>query len=193
MQKPIRIETKRDNLPSLTSSDEEEGPDSKESSRSPSSTRDGFEDFQSSEGEEDAFPADAGSDVDMPYELIPRKRRRSSNEDDDNRIKKVMGLPIKLPNGTIQKSTKVSIMPDSEPSEDEEEEEDTKYQEPEVQSRDITTGARFGRAAVVDIISQPSRKRRIEAAKEQIAGICQDILAEPENGVRRSYVVTVHR
>lgn len=81
-------------------------------------------------------------------------------------------------------------MPDSEPSSDGDEEEDLKHQ-PEVRVEDITTGARFGRAAIADIISQPSRKRRVEAAKEQIADICQEILAEPENGVRgSSYIVT---
>ncbi|CAE7127135.1 unnamed protein product [Rhizoctonia solani] len=46
---------------------------------------------------------------------------------------------------------------------------------------DVATGARFGRPAVRDIVSQKSRKARIEAAKEQLASICQDIMAEPEN------------
>jgi nucleolar complex protein 3 len=48
---------------------------------------------------------------------------------------------------------------------------------------DVATGARFGRPAVRDIIQQKSRKARIEAAKEQLASICQEIMAEPENSV----------
>ena len=49
---------------------------------------------------------------------------------------------------------------------------------------DVSTGARFGRPAVVDVIGQRSRKARIQGAKEQIAGLCQEILGDPENSVR---------
>lgn len=49
---------------------------------------------------------------------------------------------------------------------------------------DVSTGARFGRPAVIDIIGNKSRTARIQGAKDQIAGICQEIIADPENSVR---------
>ena len=57
---------------------------------------------------------------------------------------------------------------------------------------DVSTGARFGRPAVVDVIAQKSRKARIQGAKEQIAGLCQEILGDPENSVWVSSAVPRH-
>ena len=72
---------------------------------------------------------------------------------------------------------------------EEEEEEESEEEEPEAPQdsfkvEDVSTGARFGRPAVVDVIMMKSRKARIQAAKEQIAGICQEIVSDPENSVR---------
>lgn len=119
----------------------------------------------------------------MPYEQLPRKRHTSWSNEEETRTRKVKGLPIKLPDGTIRKSTKVLVMSDSEQSSSEESEESLP-RKPETNVEDITTGARFGRASVADIVNKSSRRERVEAAKEQIASICQEILAEPENGVR---------
>ena len=124
------------------------------------------------------------SDAEMPYEQLPRKRYTSWSDEGETRTKKIKGLPIKLPDGTIRKSAKVLVMSDLEQSSDESEEE-ALLRKPETNVEDITTGARFGRAAIADVITKSSKSERVEAAKEQIASICQEILAEPENSVRK--------
>ena len=106
----------------------------------------------------------------------------------DNTKRKVISrLPIKLANGRVEKTGEregsVETPTASDSSEGEEEEE-----RPLPHPRnDVATGARFGRPAVADILMTKSRRLRVQTAKEQIAGICQDIIAEPENGV--SYAV----
>lgn len=182
LHKPVRTERKRDDLPSLNSSDEED------SETEGSQYDEGSTDFEGVvTSEDEGALVDSDSDAEMPYEQVPRKRRPSWNNEDDTRIKEIKGLPIKLPDGTIQKSTKVLVMSDSERSSDEESENEPRPRTPETKVEDVATGARFGRAAVVDIIGKSSRRGRIEAAKEQIASICQEILAEPENSVCELY------
>jgi hypothetical protein len=115
----------------------------------------------------------------MPYETIPRKQPTALEAPDE-----VKRLPIKLANGKIQETGTKSIA--SRPPPSEKDSDDDSESEPEEMSRkveDVSTGARFGRPAVVDVLQTKSRKHRVEMAKEQIAGICQDILADPENGV----------
>jgi len=124
------------------------------------------------------------SDAEMPYEQLPRKRYTSWSDEGEIPTKKIKGLPIKLPDGTIRKSAKVLIMSDPEQSSDESEKE-VLLRKPETNVEDITTGARFGRAAIANIITKSSQRERVEAAKEQLASICQEILAEPENSVRK--------
>lgn len=124
------------------------------------------------------------SDAEMPYEQLPRKRYTSWSDEEETQTKKIKGLPIKLPDGTIRKSAKVLIMSDFEQSSDESEKE-ALLRKPETNVEDITTGARFGRAAITDIMTKSSKREQVEAAKEQIASICQEILAEPENSVRK--------
>jgi len=96
------------------------------------------------------------------------------------------GLPIKLSDGRIEASKKVTVA--SAPIKDDEEtEESVRSQSPTavpLTVEDVATGARFGRPAVVDVIGNSSRKARIQGAKDQIASICQDIIADPENSVR---------
>lgn len=124
------------------------------------------------------------SDAEMPYEQLPHKRYTSWSDEGETQTKKIKGLPIKLPDGTIRKSAKVLIMSDPEQSSDESEKE-VLLRKPETNVEDITTGARFGRAAIANIITKSSQRERVEAAKEQIASICQEILAGPENSVRK--------
>lgn len=122
------------------------------------------------------------SDEEMPYEKIPRKQRAQSEEPVE-----VQRLPIKLANGKLLQTgkkpltTTIKEREDARRQESSSEEED---EEPEPARRnDIATGARFGRVAVIDVLQTKSRKQRIEKAKDQIAGICQEIMADPENSV----------
>ncbi|KAF5358193.1 hypothetical protein D9756_001602 [Leucocoprinus leucothites] len=183
LNKPARAARKHDDLPSLNSSDEEDS--ESEGAPSAGSSSEGFEGIPTSEDEANPSALESDSDAEMPYEQLPRKRRHSWDDEDEAGTKKIKGLPIKLLDGTIRKSTKMFIMSDSEQSSDEEseEEEASLPRELETHVEDVATGARFGRAAVVDIIGKSSRRERVEAAKEQIASICQEILAEPENSL----------
>lgn len=129
-----------------------------------------------------ATPPLADSDEEQPYELQPRTQTVIRGVDNTKR-KVISRLPIKLANGRVEmtgeREGSVETPTASDSSEGEEEEE----RPPPQPRNDVTTGARFGRAAVADILTTKSRRLRIQAAKEQIAGICQDIIAEPENGV----------
>lgn len=121
----------------------------------------------------------------MPYETLPRKRRKSWDSDEDRGISR---LPIKLQGGVIQRSEKKVIPRGQEKQEESSDEEVEQEKQEELPMReDVSTGARFGRPAIVDIISTKSRKARIQAAKEQIASLCQDIVADPENSVSRNF------
>lgn len=117
----------------------------------------------------------------MPYETAPRKRRPSWDAQEAHSIQR---LPIKLSNGQIKETGRKAAP--SAPAQEETDESDSDGAEPlqETRREDVATGARFGRLAVVDVIGTSSRKARIQAAQDQIAGICQDIVSDPENGVR---------
>lgn len=130
-------------------------------------------------------PRDTDSDAEMPYETLPRKRRPSWDDDDGK--KAIDRLPIKLSDGRIQKSGEHIVLQDEE-SEDEEED-IAGPSEPEHKRDDIATGARFGRASVIDVIQIKSRKARIQATKEQIADICQEIIGDPEDSVRTPHTI----
>ncbi|KAH7340952.1 CBF/Mak21 family-domain-containing protein [Rhizoctonia solani] len=122
-------------------------------------------------------PKHLDSDEELPYEIAGRPRPPSPKRQTER-------LPIKLGDGRIQSTGARQVQPDSEEDKASEEDEnitvsDTK---PPV-IEDVATGARFGRPAVRDIVNQKSRKVRIEAAKEQLASICQEIMAEPENSL----------
>ncbi|CAE6517704.1 unnamed protein product [Rhizoctonia solani] len=121
------------------------------------------------------IPKRLDSDEELPYEIAGRPRPPSPKRQTER-------LPIKLGDGRIQSTGAREVQSDSEENEESEEDDnmtvsDTK---PPV-IEDVATGARFGRPAVRDIVNQKSRKARIEAAKEQLASICQEIMAEPEN------------
>ncbi|CAE6490096.1 unnamed protein product [Rhizoctonia solani] len=117
------------------------------------------------------------SDEELPYEIAGRPRPPSPKRQAER-------LPIKLGDGRIQSTGAREIQSDSE--EDEESEEDDNVTVSDAKPpviEDVATGARFGRPAVRDVVNQKSKKARLEAAKEQLASICQEIMAEPENSL----------
>jgi nucleolar complex protein 3 len=140
-------------------------------------------------------PDGLDSDAEMPYEVAPRKRHPSWDSNDLN----IHHLPTKLADGRVQKSVSkptaihAADKPDDE-SDDEAADEDQPEREERYRVEDVSTGARFGRPAVADVIANKSRKARIQGAKDQIAGICQEIIADPENSVstRNNTISTLH-
>ncbi|KAG6332574.1 hypothetical protein ID866_6516 [Astraeus odoratus] len=181
LHKPIR-KLRDDDLPSVHSSDDEDswssGVEEADESR-PSNLV--HSDEAGSNIEYEGFEGfESNSDVEMPYERVPRKRANSFESDAHRQIS---GLPIKLADGRIQTTGKVTWtrLDDDEDSGSVESSQPSLIEEAHVE--DVATGARFGRPAVVDVIGNKSRVERIESAKEQIAGICQEIIADPENGL----------
>ncbi|KAF9264710.1 NOC3p-domain-containing protein [Marasmius fiardii PR-910] len=168
LNKPVRKARVDHDLPSIDSHDE----DDREWSSNIGSEEEGDVHYLSSE------PVDSDSDTEMPYEIAPRKIRTESKQQENI----IQRLPIKLADGTVQSTGWRAAQQEDEDAQDEEEEEEDSEDLPPPRDT-VATGARFGRAAVIDVISTKSRKGRIQAAKEQIAGICQDIVAEPENSL----------
>ncbi|KAJ7774788.1 nucleolar complex-associated protein-domain-containing protein [Mycena metata] len=172
MNKPAKKPAEKDDLPSLDSHDED---GSDWSSEILSDDENALSDGDS----EDSLPSsDLDSDAEMPYEAVPRKRRPSWEAPADQGIQR---LPIKLADGRVQKTgTKLKQPPTNE---DTEESEDDEEAPEEPRREDVATGARFGRPAVVDVVANKSRAARIQGAKDQIASICQEIMADPENSL----------
>ncbi|EIW85217.1 nucleolar complex-associated protein 3 [Coniophora puteana RWD-64-598 SS2] len=174
MNKPIRKPANIDDLPSIDSHDEES-----DSWNSEVSDMDDVplsdEDFGSDEVD---F---SDSDDEMPYEKAPRTQRSAKEQPHTAHIK---GLPVKLADGRVQDTGKRTTAASNNEAEDKSDSAHSES-EPEVSNavEDVATGARFGRPAVVDVLTQKSRSARIQAAKEQIAGLCSDILADPENSL----------
>lgn len=125
----------------------------------------------------DSAPPSEDSDEEMDYELAPRNHPVEKSKDAG-----VQRLPIKLANGHIQETGRI-ITQKVEESESESESEAEEIPAPRIRE-DVATGARFGRAAVVDVVATKSRKLRIQLAKDQIAELCQSIVSDPENSVR---------
>jgi len=176
LTKPIRKTEVHDDLPSFDLVDE----DSWDSNID--------DDDMSSLDDEDSLgdmsDASDDSNEEMSYETIPRKQATVAKSPDE-----VKRLPIKLANGKIQE-TGIKPITSRPPRSEDESEDSTEFEPEEIPQKveDVSTGARFGRPAVVDVLQTKSRKHRIEMAKEQIAGICQDILADPENGVSLGFL-----
>jgi nucleolar complex protein 3 len=184
LNKPVRKAREVDDLPSIESHDEDQ--DSWSSGIEDISLA-GSIDERNLSSDEDPEPSSRrlDSDVEMPYETATRKRYPSWEFEEDRSVQR---LPIKLPDGRIQRTWSKSVPRPVTQETDEESEEDKEGLEQLARSRkqrveDVSTGARFGRPAVVDVIGNKSKKGRIQGAKDQIAGICQEILAEPENSV----------
>ncbi|KAH7930810.1 nucleolar complex-associated protein 3 [Leucogyrophana mollusca] len=181
LNKPARKSKDIDDLPSIDSHDEDEdswssGIDEEEG---PSLSE------EASDDEDDVSAIDSDSDVEMPYEIAPRRRRPSWESEEDRDIQ---GLPIKMADGRIQATgKKVSFQPKERKMADESQSESSSEDQPSSaairRTDDVSTGARFGRPAVIDVIGNKSRSARIQGAKDQIASICQEIMAEPENSL----------
>lgn len=179
MNKPIRKPIV-DDLPAVDSHDEDDDWSSgiEGHSTSADSGDDNGEGPSSQKRALSPASFDSDSDEEMPYEALPRKQHSAwTNEKEE-----VQRLPIKLANGALQglgsKPIRQSKVPPSS-----EESEETEEEIPHQTVEDVSTGARFGRPAVLDVIGMKSRAARIESAKDQIAGICQEILGDPENSV----------
>lgn len=182
-----------DDLPSVHShSDDNELWDSGiEASDAPSDADDiSIDGNEDGEEASTAPPSDSGAssesslDVEEKYE---RAQTFKSSAFDVLESRGAEKLPVKLADGKLQKRGFIpTAKPTSSEDEDEEDEEDQArfpQRGPGPVVEDVSTGARFGRPAVVSVISEKSRKARIQGAKEQLAGICQEIMAEPENSV----------
>ncbi|KAI6128632.1 nucleolar complex-associated protein-domain-containing protein [Pisolithus croceorrhizus] len=186
LHKPIR-KPRDDDLPSIVSGDDDAGDSSGSAVDEFDSSVFSDENDSDEEGPGDELQSGRGfgsdSDVEMPYERIPRRRDASVESDAPRHIQ---GLPIKLSDGRIQatgKMTKAPALLDGEDGEDEDETSNVPLGEAGKRVEDIATGARFGRPAVVDVVGNKSRAARIHGAKEQIASICQEIIADPENSL----------
>ncbi|KAG8977789.1 hypothetical protein FRB90_008681, partial [Tulasnella sp. 427] len=100
-------------------------------------------------------------------------------------------LPIKLADGTLKPTGNLPAPPSSDESESEGERVDpiaswqaaAEADAAPSRREDVATGARFGRPAVVDLLKQSSRKEKIQRVKEELATICQDIIADPETNL----------
>lgn len=164
MTKPITKTSIQESLPSLESSSEA----SDHVDTPPSATSDS------------QMSVSDDSDAEMHYERIPRKNRLFESASE---LRVIERLPIKLVDGRLLK-TGMKDLGRPEHITEEVVEQEASRKESKYKVEDIATGARFGRPAVLDIVNQTSRKHRIEHAKEQIASICQEIVAYPENNVR---------
>lgn len=193
LNKPVRVAPK-DDLPSIDSHDEDEDdwssglgddPEDEEQSDAASDDLASVSEPTSSSGvrQPRKKPKHDSDEEEMPYEVVPRKRRPSW-EPEEKKEKGVERLPIKLSDGRLLKSGEKVVL-DAEETEESDDESEEEEPVPEQKVEDVSTGARFGRPAVVDVIGNKSRKARIQGAKEQIAGICQEIVADPENSVNR--------
>ncbi|KAG2132483.1 nucleolar complex-associated protein-domain-containing protein [Suillus bovinus] len=181
LNKPARKPHVDDDLPSIDSHDEDEeeawssGIDDEADTVSQSSVNDSSQDLSSGD--------DLDSDAEMSYERVPRKAQESRDAKIDRHIQ---GLPIKSADGRIHSTGKKIAAPPSSDEEDDATDESAEEQEMPVEVNrldDVATGARFGRPAVIDVVGNKSRTARIQGAKEQIATICQEIIAEPENSL----------
>ncbi|KAJ7219237.1 nucleolar complex-associated protein-domain-containing protein [Mycena pura] len=172
LRKPVRKVASTDSLPSIDSDDEDEV---EWSSNLPSD-----EEIASLAGSSSSI---LDSDAEMPYETVPRKRRPSWEDPVHQEIQR---LPIKLADGHIQKTgIKLKQLHTRNDTDDENEDDDVNQSETpkELAREDVSTGARFGRPAVVEVLGNKSRTARIQGAKDQIASICQDIMADPESSL----------
>ncbi|KAG8927676.1 hypothetical protein FRC02_007929 [Tulasnella sp. 418] len=182
LQKPVRVKRQYDDLPPVE--DHESDPDNWSSDIEQNISDHGENDAPSRSDHDDGTTGDE-SQQEQVYEKLPRVRRPSW--DTEQKVGPAR-LPIKLPDGTLKHRghlpARVASSSGSE-GDASEIEEDWAKDDPRKRAgvEDIATGARFGRPAVVDVISNKSRKSRIQSAKEQLAGICQEVVADPENGL----------
>lgn len=161
-------------LESLPGTDEEEGDEMDEAS---------------DEGDTgDSKAGSSGSDEELAHE---RRGRPRPTEWEPPARQGPARLPVKLADGTIMPTGNLPAPPSSDESESEVDRVDPMESWAAAASadsaphrrEDVATGARFGRPAVVDILTMSSRKAKIQRVKEELATICQDIVADPESNV----------
>ncbi|KAG1827333.1 nucleolar complex-associated protein-domain-containing protein [Suillus subaureus] len=172
LNKPVRKPKVDDDLPSIDSHDEDE-----------EAWSSGIDDDADTISQSSINDSDQDSDAEMSYERVPRKVQESREAKTDRHIQ---GLPIKSADGRIHSTGMKTAAPPSSDEEDDGTDKSAEEQEMPVEVNkidDVATGARFGRPAVIDIVGNKSRKARIHGAKDQIASICQEIIAEPENSL----------
>ncbi|EJD53042.1 nucleolar complex-associated protein 3 [Auricularia subglabra TFB-10046 SS5] len=171
--KPTRPRKPEDDLPSLNSGDDAD------SDLDPALEDAEIELSDASSSSQAAVDSD--SDVEQAYERIPRTQAAPPKAKDK---KEVPRLPIKMTNGRVQE-TGIRVIANDDPFEEEDEDDDEEqWQEPEApRVEDGATAARFGRPAVVDVLRIASRKQRVQAAQDQIASLCQEIVGDPENNL----------
>lgn len=174
MNKPIRRANVQDDLPSLDSDSGEEEDEWTSGAEDPLSSND-----EEHINDDESLDEDSDSDAEMPYESKPRQLPDAWRAEKKNEVE---SLPIKLADGRIQKTGNKKLQVPKDDSDESDASSIVNEPEPPRQD-DIATGSRFGRVAVVDIISTKSRKARIQGAKEQIASLCQEIISDPENSV----------
>ncbi|KAF8590512.1 nucleolar complex-associated protein 3 [Ramaria rubella] len=182
LDKPARVASNKNDLPSLDSQDEGDWSDGDgvDSSSLQLSDDDGSDYFSPT----NQVSQETNFNAEQPYERKARIRGASWEPRDAGIVSK---LPIKLPDGRIVDTGKRTILKMGTANGDEAEAGSSNRQV-RVPSEtyiveDVSTGARFGRPAIASVIGTSSRKLRIQMAKEQIAGVCQDILADPEGSL----------
>lgn len=164
MSKPTKPQRYTDSLPSVDSHDEEDGTWSDDT------------DLLESTSDQ----PDVDEDEEQPYE----QKLRSAPSWSQASKGTIPRLPIKLSDGRVVKTGERTLKETDSDTDDEADQKVSQKTSPkERRVEDVATGARFGRPSVIAVLSNTSRKSRIQLAKEQIASICQDILADPENSV----------
>lgn len=176
LKKPTRQPVK-DDLPDVSSHSEDEG------EWSSNVGSDAFREGSSRDSGVESLGEN--SDLEMPYETAPRPRQPSWDEDYGDKVQR---LPIKLLDGRV-KNVGVKLRGNPKGSSDESDDEGIPKEPTPEPREDATLGSRLGRRSVVDVVTTTSRKKRIHAAKEQIASICQEIVGDPEDSVRCSHLV----
>lgn len=185
MSKPARApRAQDDDLPSIHSHSEDEG--------LWDSGVEGYLTPLESEGDGDGRDDDRASNASVPSDssealevedVYERKARKPPLKEEQRGAER---LPVKLQDGKIKKRGFLPVTEQSGESDDSATEEATtatSHLDTAPSREDISTGARFGRPAVTAVIGNKSRKARIQGAKEQLATICQDVIADPENNV----------
>lgn len=123
------------------------------------------------------------------YEHSGRTRWVKKEGEDEADEVEVSRLPIKLPTGEVQMvagTTKLPAMKKKKPVEEadvkQEESEEEDVDEGVQAARMASQKGKFGRMGIAEIVGQPGWKnaQKLEAAKEQIAGIGAEILAGGE-------------
>ncbi|KIO27504.1 hypothetical protein M407DRAFT_232764 [Tulasnella calospora MUT 4182] len=173
------------------SGDEDEEPWSSTLESLPATDEEDGEETDEASDEEDTGDTKAGSS-DSEEELTHERRGRARPTEWEPPARQGPArLPVKLADGTIKPTGNLPAPPSSDESESEAERVDpieswaaaAGADSASSRREDVATAARFGRPAVVDLLKMSSRKAKIQRVKEELATICQDIVADPENNL----------